>query len=84
MRRSSILLALALVAGCSDGNGGPADMVVVPDMSRAPMDHPPLWRLTHLDAQLQTAPEVWTVVWAGDEALGNDIVDFLDWMLHSD
>ena len=86
MRSRSLLVALALVAGCGDGNGsGPADMTVVPDLARGAIDHPPLWRLQHTSsAQVQTAPEVWTVVWQGDEAFGADVADFLDWMLHSD
>ncbi len=84
MRSSTVLLVL-LIAGCGGSNSnGNADMEAPPDMGRGPTDHPPLWRLTHLDATPQTAPEVWVVVWPGDEALGAQIVDFEDWMLHSD
>ncbi|HXU72811.1 MAG TPA: hypothetical protein VN947_26005 [Polyangia bacterium] len=87
MRGRSILIALLLVAGCGDNGGGKgnADMTVLPDMSRAPTDHPPLWRLQNTTtAPVQTAPEIWIVVWPGDEQLGADLVDFTDWMLHSD
>ena len=86
MRGRMMLLVLALAAGCGNNTtGGTADMEVPPDMSRGPTDHPPLWRLQHLTtAPVQKAPEVWTVVWPGDEVLGGQIVDFLDWMLTSD
>ena len=87
MRSSTIGFVLLLAAsGCGNGSGGNgnADMSAPPDMVRGPTDHPPLWRLTHLNATPQTAPEVWVVVWPGDEALGAQVVDFEDWMLHSD
>ncbi|HEY2746911.1 MAG TPA: hypothetical protein VGL86_19950 [Polyangia bacterium] len=90
MRSGTILCVLVFVfvlgAGCGNGSsGGHADMETPPDMGRAATDHPPLWRLTHLNnGTAQTAPEVWTVVWPGDEALGAQIADFLDWMLQSD
>ena len=85
MRSSTVLVLLLAVAGCGgSGHEGNADMTMLPDMERGALDHPPLWRLQHLDAALQTAPEVWTVVWPGDEALGAQVADFLDWMLHSD
>jgi len=74
-------VTLALVAGCGDH---PQMMPAPPDMARAPLDHPPLWRLTHGTGAVQAAPEIWTVVWQGDEAIGADTADFVDWMLHSD
>src|SRR6185312_7555386 len=74
-------VTLALVAGCGDH---PQMMPPPPDMARAPLDHPPLWRLTHGTGAVQAAPEIWTVVWQGDEAIGADTADFVDWMLHSD
>ena len=37
----------------------------------------------HVPTELR-APEVWVVVWPGDETLGAQIADFQDWMLHSD
>ncbi|MGZ3440782.1 MAG: hypothetical protein ACXVDD_14765, partial [Polyangia bacterium] len=74
--------ALAGVAGC----GEPAKMMPPPpDMARSgPLDHPPLWRLGHGSIPVQDTPQVWTVVWPGDEAIGAETADFLDWMLHSD
>ena len=76
------LVALALVAGCGDNST--MQMPPPPDMARAPMDHPPLWRLMHGTGPVQPAVEGYTVVWPGDEALGADVADFVDWMLHSD
>ena len=75
-------VALALVAGCTDHQK--MMMMAPPDMARGPLDHPPLWRLGHPTKPVQSAAEVWTVVWPGDEAVGAETVDFLDWMLHSD
>jgi hypothetical protein len=76
------VVALAGIAGC----GEPAKMTMAPppDMARGPLDHPPLWRLGTGSIPVQDAAEVWTVVWPGDEAVGAEAVDFLDWMLHSD
>lgn len=76
------LFALALVAGCGDSSK--MQMMAPPDMARAPMDHPPLWRLMHGTGPVQPAVEGWTVVWPGDEAIGAATADFVDWMLHSD
>ena len=81
MLARALAVTLVLVAGC--GNGSQM-MMAPPDMARGPLDHPPLWRVTHGTAPVQAAPEVWTVVWQGDEAIGAETVDFVDWMLHSD
>jgi hypothetical protein len=83
MLARSIVAALTLLAGCSD-NKTTTMMMPTPDMARGPMDHPPLWRMMHLTAPVQVAPEVWTVVWQGDDAFGAEVVDFLDAMLKSD
>jgi hypothetical protein len=77
-----VLVTLALLAGCSDNSNKP--MMAPPDMARAAMDHPPLWRMNKGTGGVQAAAEVWTVVWPGDEAIGADVADFVDWMLHSD
>jgi hypothetical protein len=82
LRFAVAVVALALAAG---GCGEPAKMTMAPpDMARGPLDHPPLWRLAAPSTPVQDAPEVWTVVWPGDEAIGAEVVDFHDWMLHSD
>lgn len=81
MLARALAVTLALVAGCSND---PHAMPASSDMARGPLDHPPLWRLTHGTGAVQTAPEVWTVVWQGDEAIGAESADFVDWMLHSD
>jgi hypothetical protein len=81
MVRTLFAVTLALVAGCSgDGNQMPAP----PDMSRGPMDHPDLWHIKSNGGDVQAAPEVYTVVWAGSEQIGQQVVEFLDWMLNSD
>lgn len=83
IHRSLRVAFVALAVGCSNQ---PQMMVTPPppDMARGPLDHPPLWRMGTPTAPVQAAPEVWTVVWPGDEAVGAQTVDFLDWMLHSD
>jgi len=77
-----VVLTLALLAGCGDGSNQP--MVAPPDMARAALDHPALWRLNKGTGGVQDAAQVWTVVWPGDEAIGAEVADFVDWMLHSD
>lgn len=77
-----VVVTLALLAGCGDNPQMP--MMAPPDMARAPTDHPPLWRVTKGTGPVQSAAEVWTVVWPGDEAIGAQVADFVDWMLHSD
>lgn len=77
-----LAVTLALVAGCSSAPQKP--MIAPPDMARGPTDHPALWRLGRGTGAVQAAPEVWTVVWQGDEAIGAEVVDFLDWMFGSD
>jgi hypothetical protein len=81
MRRSYAVAALVLALG---GGCGDHHMAAPPDMARGPLDHPPLWRLGRGTGPIQPAAEVWTVVWQGDEVFGAQVVDFLDWMLHSD
>jgi hypothetical protein len=91
--RRSALATLALALGCS---GSPApevadlaapelDLAQPPDlMSRPPTDHPPFPTLTNHGGPILVAPEVWTVVWDGEEARGADASTFIDWMLASD
>jgi hypothetical protein len=79
-----LAVTLALLSGCS-GDDTHMMMPAPPDMGRTgPMDHPPLWRLSRGSAAVQAAPEIYIVVWPGDEAFGAEVVDFVDWMLHSD
>lgn len=81
MARFAFVLALALAAGC--GNGSDTTMTG-PDMGRGPTDHPKLWQLTLNGGQIQAAPEIYVVVWQGYEAQGQQVADFVDWMVHSD
>jgi hypothetical protein len=83
MRIRAFAVVLALLAGCNN-NDNHMMMPPPPDMARGPMDHPPLWRLARGNSMPQTAPEIWIVVWPGDEAFGADVVDFVDWMVKSD
>ena len=83
MLRASALYAMLFTctAGCSNGGS----MMPPPtDMARGPMDHPPLWHIRYGGGPTQPAPEVYTVVWQGSEALGARLADFTDWMLKSD
>ena len=85
-RRLALTLALgaasSLAAGC--GNGQHPMPPAPPDMARGATDHPALWKLSKGTGSVQAAPEIWIVVWPGDETLGAQTVDFVDWMLHSD
>jgi len=81
----TLAVTVAFVAGCSnDNNNSSMDMTPAPDMARGPLDHPPLWRLSRGTVPVQAAPEIYIVVWQGDEAFGADVADFTDWMLGSD
>jgi hypothetical protein len=71
----------ACLALCGCGGGGSA---APPDMARAPTDHPALWPIQNNGGQVQAAPEIYVVVWQGDEQLGADVAEFADWMLKSD
>lgn len=80
MARLALLASLACAAAC-----GPGDHVAaMPDMGRAPTDHPALWRIHSNGGPVQAAPEIYTAVWQGSEALGQEVADFTDWMLRSD
>ena len=79
----ALVIAWLVVAGC--GSGGNSQMMPpVPDMARGATDHPPLWQITGHGGAPQAAPEVYTVVWPGSEAIGKQVADFVDWMLKSD
>ncbi|HWE28866.1 MAG TPA: hypothetical protein VHB97_12735 [Polyangia bacterium] len=80
MNVRSLAVTLMLAAGCGNAQAP----MTAPDMARAATDHPLLWRVMQGSGPVQAAPEVWTVVWQGDEAIGAEVADFLDWMLHSD
>src|SRR5947209_15279158 len=41
-------------------------------------------QVTNFMGPVLNAPEVWTVVWQGDEALGDKVQKFMSWMLQSD
>lgn len=73
--------------------GGSKDMAgpMLPDLSglpapdHDPTQHPPLPRMSSVSgASTIAAPEIWTVVWKGDETLGAQVNDFTKWMLGSD
>jgi len=84
MLARTLAVTFLLFAGCSNDNGSSMDMTPPPDMARGALDHPPLWRLSRGSVAVQAAPEIYVVVWQGDEAFGADVVDFTDWMLGSD
>jgi hypothetical protein len=86
---------LALV-GCSNNQlsnntppdmAQPRDLTVGPDLSfpdRDPTNHPDLPQVQNFGGPVLDAPEVWTVVWQGDEELGDKVNKFTGWMLQSD
>jgi hypothetical protein len=72
--------------GASSDLGSVSDLEVAPDLlppRRAPTDHPPLPLLSNMGGPVLAAPEVWTVVWPGDEMLGNQVNMFVGWMVQS-
>jgi hypothetical protein len=95
-----LVVALLLVAGCnsnpsSTDDGGPDLMVTYAgDLAnygldlrlpgRDPTDHPPLFLMDFNGGPVIPKIEIWTVVWQGDEALGQRIDQFTKWMVESD
>jgi hypothetical protein len=88
--------ALAL-GGCSSNqlqnNGAPPDMATVHDLTagpdltlpdRDPTNHPMPPQVTNYGGEVIHAPEIWTVVWQGDEDLGAKVNKFSGWMVQSD
>jgi len=85
------------VVGCSDnklGNPGQMmpdmaqifDLTVAPDLmfpSRDPSNHPDLPQVQNEGGTVLDAPNVWTIVWPGDEALGEKANTFVRGMLAS-
>ncbi|MGZ7087527.1 MAG: hypothetical protein ACXVIH_14460, partial [Ilumatobacteraceae bacterium] len=66
---------------------GPAlpDLAGLPPADHDPKQHPPLPTMSSASgASTIKAPEIWTVVWKGDEALGDKVNTFNTWMLASD
>jgi hypothetical protein len=88
--------ALALVGCSSNGlnsNSTPPDMATAfdltagPDLSlpnRDPSNHPDLPQVQNFGGPVLSNPEIWTVVWPGDEDLGARVNKFMGWMLASD
>ncbi len=95
----SLLILPLLVFGCSDNAVAPggndlATPLMVADMAgldadmmlqgRDPTDHPPLLQMDYFGGTTFASMEVWTIVWAGDEALGARMNEFVDWAVQSD
>jgi hypothetical protein len=80
MVRFALAAVLAGIVGC----GQRSDPAAAADMGRAPTEHPALWSIHSNGGAVQAAPEIYTVVWQGSEPLGQQVADFLDWMLQSD
>jgi hypothetical protein len=92
------LVGFALaIAGCSNNglapNPAPPDMAEALDLTagpdltlpdRDPTDHPELPQVQNFGGPVIDAPEIWTVVWQGDEDLGARVSKFIGWMLASD
>jgi hypothetical protein len=89
----------ALAVGCSANHLGPSNPdaavdAAPPDLTppppdltfpdRDPTNHPQLPQVDNLQGQIMTSPEMYTVVWPGDEALGQRVDQFMGWMLGSD
>ena len=78
--------------GGDDMNAAPQDMgPVIPDLAglpaptQPPTTHPPLMQETSYSSKSTIpAPEIYTIVWHGDDALGAQVNTFNTWMLGSD
>lgn len=71
--------------GGGDGGALPPDLAGLPAPDHDPTQHPPLPRFNSATSKgTITAPEVWTVVWKGDEAVGEQVNKFVDAYLHDD
>jgi hypothetical protein len=93
-RNSFVVLALGFF-GCSDNKIPEVtpdlaiayDLTMGPDLAfpaRDPSSHPALPLVDNGGGMVLAAPEIWTVVWPGDEALGAKVNEFMGWMLTSD
>jgi hypothetical protein len=93
---SSLLLALG-AAGCHGGSepvapppdmAKPADLLPPPpDMllpDRDPTDHPPALEVTNHGGPTIAAIEPYTIVWKGDEMLGDKVHTFFTFLVQSD
>src|SRR5579864_3082839 len=75
---------MAMAANTSGDMAGPMlpDLSGLPPADHDPTQHPPVPRMSSVSAASTiTAPEIWTVVWQGDEALGAQVNTFTTWML---
>ncbi len=60
------------------------DLAGLPAPTNPPTTHPPLMQeSSYSKSSTITAPEIYTVVWSGDAALGAQVNDFNTWMLAS-
>jgi|GEM_PF-3437525 len=96
MRALALGLAFSSLSACSDNNtNNPADLALdiadlsapPPDLlygSRDPANHPTLVTMRHGRGPVMDHIELYTVVWQGDEALGERINRFNSWMVTSD
>jgi hypothetical protein len=66
-----------------DDLGTTADLLTAADESTPHTAHPALPQVTNLGGSILATPQVWTVVWPGDETLGHTTADFIDALLHS-
>jgi hypothetical protein len=90
------LLGMAIATpGCHESEAEPADMAQrppdllppPPDMllpNRAPTDHPPALQLTHFGGPTIAAMEPYTIVWQGEDTLGQKLHTFISFLVQSD
>jgi hypothetical protein len=93
LRKLVVFAALGLFA-CSpaDNNNGMDMTPPGPDLgkpeidmnlpARDPTDHPPLLQMTYNGGPVLANMELWTVVWAGDEGIGQQVNDYVNWMFN--
>lgn len=84
------LLAISWVGCSAPDASAPRDLSVADhpiDMilpKRAATDHPDIRKMDYYGGPLLKNIEVVTVVWKGDEALGQAVQDYTDWLVNSD
>ncbi len=82
---------LFVFPGCGGPPDEPLDLAAPSDLAaldlsvvRVPGGAPPLPPMLNFGGPVKAHPAFWTVVWQGDEALGDEMNRFHDWMLKSD
>ncbi len=90
-RTLAVTLVLAAVGCHAEHHAATTDMMsssvsgpTPPVEPRAATDHPAAWQVHDNGGPIQPAPRVYTVIWPGSEQIGQEVEQFVSWMLTSD